>query len=81
MSKIKWIITVLVAFIIAALGAWIGSENNTVVQPVIFGQTLWELNLGTWLCLVFLLGCIVGFIANLLSFRTVKPMKKPTSAA
>lgn len=76
MSKIKLFLILIVAAAIVAVGIWFSAENSLLIQPKLFGFTLWQANLGFWLFSVFLLGGLLGFFISWLSYIGVKSHSK-----
>lgn len=72
MAKLKWIVLALILLVVVALGFWISSENSQLVSPTLLGFSLWQLNLGAWLFLVFLLGGFVGYLVSWISLFRLK---------
>ena len=76
MSKIKLFLLLFFAAAIIVVGIWFSSENNVLIRPKLFGNPLWQANVGFWLFSMFLLGGLLGFFISWLSNVGLKSRSK-----
>lgn len=56
--------------VIALLGAWIATDNAQPFALSLFVFSLPELSIGVYLCLVFAVGVVLGFLTSYLAMQS-----------
>lgn len=72
MAKIKILLGLLTAIVIAGLGWWISSENSQLVSPRLLGISLPSWNLGIWMLIMLLIGGVSGYVLSLISYLKLR---------
>ena len=78
---IKRIVIVLWILSLFLIGGWFASENQQEVTVVLFGYSLWELSIGTYLIAMLFIGLLLGFVTSFIFtqgaiFKKKRELKK-----